>query len=119
MIKTKVRHMLFPILLCSSVIAMAQNWGGWETSVDDNQISWRSKNMGRNPYSGACDWALQIQNNHNYTADIRYGFNGTGGNVTYDHTALYQAPGAVNSVTVSVSNCSTLYFGAAGKPSTN
>ncbi|WP_263417862.1 hypothetical protein [Terriglobus albidus] len=59
-----------------------------------------------------------MRNEHNYMADVDYGWSAEADDDTpYDHTALYQNPGQTNAAIATVANCTTVYFGARGKPS--
>jgi hypothetical protein len=106
-------------LVCSSILAHAQDWSAWQASDDDDQLSVRAKLSARNPYSGQCDWFIQIRNDHTYKADIKYFGRGQEGAGSYDHTSYGQRPGSIVAVILTVSNCSTIYMGAKGVPSSN
>jgi hypothetical protein len=108
-----------PTPLATSVSATrddwATDWGPWNASAGDNLITYHQRRVSHNPYSGACDWGFEIKNGHNYTADVKYGVSGVANdNSPYDHTALYQPAGSTFGVVLTVSNCSTVYFGAMG-----
>ena len=104
-------------LICSSLLAHAADWTPWQTSDDDDQLAVRAKFSARNPYSGQCDWFIQIRNDHSYKADIRYVGQAQQGVGSYNHTSYGQAPGSVVAVVLTISNCSTIYLAAKGTQS--
>jgi hypothetical protein len=104
-------------LICSSLLAHASDWTPWQTADDDDQLSVRAKFSARNPYSGRCDWFIQIRNDHSYRADIHYVGQAQQGVGGYDHTSYGQAPGSVVAVVLTISNCDTIYLAAKGTPS--
>jgi hypothetical protein len=104
-------------LICSSLLAHAAEWTPWQTADDDDQLSVRAKFSSRNPYSGQCDWFIQIRNDHSYKADIHYVGQAQQGIGSYDHTSYGQAPGSVVAVVLTISNCDTIYLAAKGTPS--
>lgn len=108
------------LLLGLSVTALADDWSAWQLAPEDNAISFRVRRGDRNPYSGLCNWGVEIRNDHNYTADVFYLVSDTAvpEGTKLDHVNRSQPSGAVNEIGFNLS-CSGLYVHASGMPSSN
>lgn len=116
--KNVYRKLVYSLVLGASLMAYAEDWSAWDTCDADNELSVRTKLSSHNGYSNQCDWFVQIQNNHSWTADIHYGASSQAGQVQADHTSLNTRPGASVSVVLTVPCSGSIYVGARGTQST-